>query len=121
MEFVAREATEGLCVGFDLTNSEGVTVLRSYQTDAAPDRWPAIRIGANRWRCVIPGGFLNGGVYFVCPRIGIHNVAWIVNLDAAVEFELLLDHGVSPLWNSLSASSRPGLVAPVLRWEDTAH
>jgi lipopolysaccharide transport system ATP-binding protein len=121
MEFVAREATEGLCVGFDLTNSEGVTVLRSYQTDAAPDQWPAIRIGSNRWRCVIPGGFLNGGVYFVCPRIGIHNVAWIVNLDAAVEFELLLDHGVSPLWNSLSASSRPGLVAPILRWKDTAH
>ncbi len=79
-----------------------------------------MRIGRNHWRCTIPAGLLNGGVYYVCPRIGIHNVAWIVNIDSSVEFELLLDHGVSPLWNSLSGSNRPGLVAPILLWEEAA-
>ncbi len=117
LEFETAQRHQGLCVGFDLTNSEGITVFRSYQTDREPEHCPTLRIGANRWRCTIPAGLLNGGVYFVCPRIGIHNVSWIVNLDAAVEFEMLLDHGVSPFWNSLSGASRPGLVAPIIRWE----
>jgi lipopolysaccharide transport system ATP-binding protein len=120
VEFVAEQQHQGLCVGFDLTNSEGVTVLRSYQTDGTPESWPAVRIGTNHWRCVIPAGLLNGGVYFVCPRIGIHNVSWIVNLESSVEFELMLDHGVSPFWNSLSGSNRPGLVAPILQWRNAA-
>jgi lipopolysaccharide transport system ATP-binding protein len=118
VEFVATQQNPALCVGFDLTNSEGVTVLRSYQTDGTAESWPEIRMGTNHWRCVIPAGLLNGGVYFVCPRISIHNVSWIVNIDSAVEFELILDHGVSPFWNSLSASNRPGLVAPILRWQE---
>jgi lipopolysaccharide transport system ATP-binding protein len=121
LEFVAEQQHQGLCVGFDLTNSEGVTVLRSYQTDGPSESWPEVRVGTNRWRCVIPAGLLNGGVYFVCPRIGIHNVSWIVNIESAVEFELMLDHGVSPFWNSLSASNRPGLVAPILRWQDAVR
>jgi len=118
MEFHAEQLHQGLCVGFDLTNSEGVTVLRSYQTDGASENWPAVRVGGNHWRCVIPAGLLNGGVYFLCPRIGIHNVSWIVSIDGAVEFELMLDHGVSPFWNSLSGSNRPGLVAPILQWQE---
>lgn len=118
MEFTAKQQNQGLCVGFDLTNSEGVTVLRSYQTDGASETWPKVREGKNHWRCLIPAGLLNGGVYFICPRISIHNVNWIVSIDSAVEFELVLDHGVSPFWNSLSSSNRPGLVAPILRWQD---
>ncbi len=121
LEFFAEQQHQGLCVGFDLTNSEGVTVLRSYQTDGTAESWPEVRVGANHWRCTIPGGMLNGGVYFICPRVGIHNVSWIVNIESAVEFELMLDHGVSPFWNSLSGSNRPGLVAPILRWQDAAH
>lgn len=118
MEFHAEQLHQGLCVGFDLTNSEGVTVLRSYQTDGAAESWPKVQVGGNHWRCVIPAGLLNGGVYFLCPRIGIHNVSWIVSIDGAVEFELMLDHGVSPFWNSLSGSNRPGLVAPILQWQE---
>jgi lipopolysaccharide transport system ATP-binding protein len=120
VEFIAEQQHQGLCVGFDLTNSEGVTVLRSYQTDGAAESWPTVRQGENHWRCVIPAGLLNGGVYFLCPRIGIHNVNWIVNIDSAVEFELMLDHGVSPFWNSLSGSNRPGLIAPILQWQEAA-
>jgi hypothetical protein len=40
--------------------------------------------------------------YFVSPRLSIHNVNWIVDLDAVLGFEVLLDHGVSPLWNSFN-------------------
>jgi lipopolysaccharide transport system ATP-binding protein len=120
LEFVVEQPHQGLCVGFDLTNSEGVTVLRSYQTDGQAEDWPQVRQGVNNWRCVIPAGLLNGGVYFVCPRIGIHNISWVVSIECAVEFELMLDHGVSPFWNSLSGSNRPGLVAPILQWQESA-
>jgi lipopolysaccharide transport system ATP-binding protein len=115
-EFVADQQHQGLSVGFDLTNSDGTTVLRSYQNDSQAENWPRVRQGANHWRCVIPAGLLNSGVYFVCPRISIHNVSWIVHIDATVEFELMLDHGVSPFWNSLT--SRPGFVAPIFPWRE---
>ena len=121
LDFVANTSHPGLCVGFDLMNAEGITVLRTYQTDQAPDRWPPVSIGHNRWQCVIPSGFLNGGTYYVCPRISIHNVNWIVQLDSVLAFEMLLDHGASPLWNSLSARNRPGLTAPILQWTCVQH
>jgi lipopolysaccharide transport system ATP-binding protein len=118
-EFVAggKEFSQSsLCVGFDLANSEGVTVLRTYQTDLPPKRWPPMQPGPNRWCCKIPKGLLNGGDFVVNPRIGIHNVSWIVHEDAVVQFRINLRHGVSPLWNSLTEANRPGLVAPILDW-----
>ena len=120
LEFVANTRHSALCVGFDLTTSEGSTVLRSYQTDLAPDECPVLHIGKNHWQCVIPGGLLNAGIYRICPRIGMHNMYWIVNLDAVIQFEVILDHGVSPFWNSLDGHSRPGVIAPILRWTSVA-
>src|SRR5438094_219656 len=63
-DFVAHTTSRALCVGFDLANSEGVTLLRSYQTDQAPPEWPAVKQGRNVWRCTVPKGLLNAGVYF---------------------------------------------------------
>ena len=79
--------------------------------------WPRIMQGENLWRCTIPGGLLNGGVYHLCPRVGLHNLNWIVYLDAVVQFEVILDHGVSPFWNSLDHRNRPGIIAPIFKWE----
>jgi lipopolysaccharide transport system ATP-binding protein len=116
IDFLARKVNASTCIGFDLTNSESVTVLRTYQTDLSPERWPPIQLGRNRWRCTIPKGSLNGGNFLVSPRIGIHNVSWIVHEDAVLQFRVNLRHGVSPLWNSSTEASRPGLVAPILEW-----
>jgi lipopolysaccharide transport system ATP-binding protein len=115
-DFLARENIPSLCVGFDLTNSEGVTLLRTYQTDLLPERWLPVQIGFNRWRCKIPKGLLNGGDFLVGPRIGIFNVSWIVHEDAVLQFRMNLRHGVSPLWHALSEGNHPGLIAPVLDW-----
>jgi lipopolysaccharide transport system ATP-binding protein len=118
MAFSANALHSSLCVGFDIFASDGVVVARSYQTDSAPQDWPAPKTGENRWRCLIPKGLLNGGFYSVAPRIGMHNMYWIVNSDPAVRFEVLLDHGLSPFWNTLDKSSRPGIIAPIFRWDD---
>jgi lipopolysaccharide transport system ATP-binding protein len=116
LEFIAERLQSELCIGFDIVNSEGVVVLRSYQTDLAPEGWPKINLGKNKWRCEIPCGLLNAGVYYVCPRIGRHNTYWIVNIDNAVQFEIILAHGVSPFWNTLDGSNRPGIIAPIFNW-----
>lgn len=116
LEFIANTKNPALCIGFDLITSEGATVLRSYQTDLPSKDWPPIRIGKNYWYCTIPGSILNAGTYYLCPRIGMHNMYWIVSLHGIVQFEIILDHGVSPLWNSLNERSRPGVIAPILNW-----
>ena len=120
MQFTVSKIHSALCVGFDLLNAHGETVLRSYQTDMRPEEWPEIRQGDNFWRCTIPGGLLNGGVYNLCPRIGLHNLNWIVHLDSIVQFEVVLDHGVSPFWSILDSRNRPGVIAPIMAWESLA-
>lgn len=117
MKFTVTKSHSALCVGFDLLSQQGEVILRSYQTDMSPENWPEVRRGDNVWRCVLPGGLLNGGTYNLCPRIGLHNLNWIVHLDSVVRFEIVLDHGVSPFWASLDHRARPGNIAPILKWE----
>ncbi len=116
MKFIANTIHPALCVGFDLFTAEGGEVARSYQTDSLPEEWPTLHKGENIWRCVIPAGLLNAGSYYISPKIGMHNMYWIVNLDTVVRFEVLLDHGVSPFWNVLDKTNRPGVIAPIFRW-----
>jgi lipopolysaccharide transport system ATP-binding protein len=119
LDFIAKGEIHNLCVGFDLTNSEGVTLVRTYQTDLAPERWVPLQSGWNRWRCKIPKGLLNHGDFLVSPRIGIFNVSWIVYEDAVLQFRVNLRHGVSPLWHALSEANHPGLIAPILDWSES--
>lgn len=121
MEFVASTTNPALCVGFDLVTGEGVMVARTYQTDMLSQNWPRVRVGQNKWRCVIPKGLLNAGLFYVCPKIGIHCQYWIVNLDPTVQFEVVLDHGDSPFWNVLDKTTRPGIIAPILEWTHEAN
>jgi hypothetical protein len=116
LELYLRRLRAGLCVGFDLLTERGATVLRSYNTDEHPDRWVKLQTGKNVLRCVIPGGLLNGGRYFLAPRVGIHNQEWILNSDPIVSFTVTLSHGESPFWNVLNEGNRPGTVAPILSW-----
>lgn len=116
-EFYTNTSHSALCVGFDLQSSDGITIYRSYQTDQAPTDWPLLRSGLNKWFCTIPRGQLNAGTYYISPRIGLHNLYWIINIEPVVSFEIILDHGISPFWNSLDRNSRPGVIAPILDWQ----
>ena len=116
MKFIANTTHSALCVGFDLLSSDGNVLARSYQTDLPVEDWPKIKKGENQWRCQIPKALLNGGVYYVSPKIGLHTMYWIANLDVTVRFEVLLDHGVSPFWNVLDKNGRPGVIAPIFKW-----
>lgn len=116
MTFRLLRVLPALCVGFDLVTPDGTTVFRSYQTDLAEHEWPQQTPGTHSWTCRIPAGFLNSGEYFISPRVSIHNTNWIFSEDSVLQFEVVLDHGVSPFWNSLSGTARPGVIAPILEW-----
>ncbi|MEA5553496.1 polysaccharide ABC transporter ATP-binding protein [Anabaena cylindrica UHCC 0172] len=117
IKFIAKTTHPALCIGFDLLTQEGITVFRSYQSDVSPHIVPRIKLGLNHWRCTIPSGLLNGGTYYIYPRIGMHNLYWIINsTEPVAQFEVVLDHGVSPLWNSINGNSRKGIIAPIFNW-----
>ena len=117
MEFRLFRPISALCVGFDLITADGTTVFRSYQTDqnrtgvAASDGRETTVAMYNSGEAL-----LNAGRYYISPRISIHNIKWLLTLDSVVQFEMILDHGVSPLWNSLSEKARPGAIAPIFSW-----
>jgi lipopolysaccharide transport system ATP-binding protein len=110
----------GLCIGFDLFGNDGEHVLRSFDTDLnegllADMTWPSVVTV----RCTLPSGLLNAGTYRVAPRLGLHNVAWLIQSDHLVEFDVQLDHGRTSYWQNINRTSRPGAVAPLLVWEKT--
>ncbi len=114
--FAAASELPGLRVGFELATTTGITVFSTWQNDPGQGGFLKAHSGTNQWRCTVPAGLLNAGTYLVVPQIAIGQGPWIVNGGATVGFEMVLDHGVSPYWNSLDANSRPGLVAPILDW-----
>jgi lipopolysaccharide transport system ATP-binding protein len=102
-----------LALGFDLLASDGSCAFRSFQTDPPEDERPRLEPGIVELRCTIPGGLLNGGRYTVGPRLGLHYIKWIAQVEAAVQFDVLFDHGGADFFN---AAPRPGTVAPMLPW-----
>ncbi len=117
MEVVVLRPVEHLCIGFDLSDADGVCVFRTYQTDRAETANRIVEAGQYRLRCTIPPGVLNSRVYTLAPRIGIHNKAWIVHTDALVSIECEVTHGETEYWSSLTVGARPGGIAPLLDWQ----
>lgn len=119
LEFDCPEPVSSFCAGFDLMTPEGETVFRCYQNDQEEARWPQLRRGRNVWRCEIPAGLLNAGVYLIAPKLTRHTIHWVLNGGPELQFEMILDHGVSPYWSGLRTRvNRPGVIAPILPWTD---
>ena len=110
-----RDVENDLCIGFDLMTADGAEVLRTYQSDMHIEAAPRLHKGRNKLRCTLPAKLLNGGVYYICPRISIHRKRWIVQLESQLKFELQIDHGESPYFGTRQVE-RPGVISPVLNW-----
>ncbi len=117
IEFDLSFLHSALLVGFELIHRDGVVVFRSNHNDRHEREWPSLRVGRNKLRCEIPPCLLNYGTYFISPKIGLHCIAWILNGDAEVAFNVELDHSESPFWSAERASTFPGVIAPCLRWK----
>jgi len=118
LDFDIFKLDDELVIGFDLTNEDGITILRSYQNDNAQDEWPLLIMGKNSIYCDIPSELLNLGTYYICPKISLHCKKWIINSDPLLSFEVELNHGVSPFWSVLDKSNGPGFLALIIPWEN---
>jgi lipopolysaccharide transport system ATP-binding protein len=119
IEFDIRYKIEKLLAGFEVSTSDGITVLTSYQLDVQDEDQPTSRLGLNMWVATIPPGYLNSGQYLLTPFLADHKQRWICRVDAAVTFNITLDHGQSQIWREQEALGikRPGIIAPVLNWK----
>jgi lipopolysaccharide transport system ATP-binding protein len=105
-----------LVIGFDLKTTDGFVVMRCYQNDASEEHWPPLKVGKNVIECQLPPGLLNGGNYIICPKISIHCREWIIDMDSLIVFKVVLSHGVSPYWNAITETMRPGAISPIIPW-----
>lgn len=110
------ELDQDLVVGFDITNENGVVILRTYQNDGPQNSWPTLKMGRNSIVCELPDGFFNAGTYYISPKISRHFKNWIINSDPILSFEVEVNHGLSPFWNRITKSNRPGSLAIILPW-----
>lgn len=115
VELDVRTRDDGLVVVFDLAASDGSTVFRSYSADAG------LKFGAQPGRrsvsCAIPSGLLNHGRYIVNMRVHAHGIDGIINEPGVLYFDVSPDHGEN---SSAYFHQRPGVIAPVLQWEEVA-
>jgi lipopolysaccharide transport system ATP-binding protein len=108
---------KSLVIGYDLTNDDGIIIFRSYQNDSSQEEWPVLKAGKNSIYCDIPGELLREGTYYICPKISLHNIKWILNSDPLLSFDVEMNHGISPLWTFYNKSNRPGFLALIIPWK----
>jgi lipopolysaccharide transport system ATP-binding protein len=116
LDFIIYKLDSDLVIGFDITNENGMTILRTYHNDSQSDNWPNLKVGYNSILCELPEDFFNAGTYYVSPKISLHCKKWIINSDPVLSFEVELNHGLSPFWNRISKANRPGSLAMILPW-----
>ena len=109
---------DALMIGFDLTAADGFSVFRSYSADSDPDPKPGLTRGRRAIRCNVPPGLLNAGRYFVNIRAYAQGMDEFINESGVLFFDVTTDH--AERYHIGWQYARPGVIAPVLRWEEIA-
>jgi len=116
MEFDLSSYHTALCIGFDMYNSEGIHIFRTYHNDRHEREWPPLRVGRNVLRCTVPPGWLKYGTYTIYPKVELYWIEYILHGPPGVTFEVDLQHGESPFWGIKHPDKFPGVIAPCLEW-----
>jgi len=119
LDFIVYQLDNDLVIGFDVLTESGMTILRTYHNDGSPENWPTLKVGLNSIICELPEDFFNEGTYYISPKISHHFKKWIINSDPLLSFEVEINHGISPFWNRISKSNRPGALTKILPWYKT--
>ena len=105
-----------LTIGYAIYSEDRNLLYWSYQTDQPPKQWPVLTYGRHRLRSRLPSNFLNEGTYRIELIGGLHFREWLFTPGVAGPHIYLTIRGGlsdSPYW----IAKRPGLLAPVLAWE----
>ncbi|MGD1276208.1 MAG: ABC transporter ATP-binding protein [Tepidisphaeraceae bacterium] len=106
-------------VGIAVFAEDGELLFRSFQNDEVQERWPRLRKGRNVLQVKMPARLLNEGTYRVELMVARRNDKWIFcpgREGPPVYLTILGRLSDSPLW----IGARPGLLAPVLNWQEIA-
>jgi len=113
-----RQADPALNIGVSVHSEDGEALFWSFTTDAAEELWPRFSTGPVRLRTTIPAHVLNEGNYRVEVIADLRDRHWLINpgIGGAGPAFFSIRGGLSksPLWNR----KRPGLLAPVLIWQN---
>jgi lipopolysaccharide transport system ATP-binding protein len=112
------EADKSLNVGYAVYSENGKVIYWSCFTDTPEDEWPVVSVGKNRFISRIPQRLLNEGNYTIEVMASLHSRQWLIEpgkSNNAISFRISGGLSDSPFWYS----TRPGVIAPVLKWENT--
>jgi lipopolysaccharide transport system ATP-binding protein len=111
-----KQTDPALTIGYAIYSEDGSLLYWSYHTDENEEAWPKLQAGYNCIRSQIPKRLLNQGNYRLEFISSLHNREWICKpgINTPIIF-LTVQGGLSdsPYW----MIQRPGLLAPVLKWE----
>ena len=105
-----------LTIGFAVTSTGGDLLFWSLSTDGAQAGWPKLHVGRNRIVGWMPAHFLNEGDYSIDLIASLHFIDFFCEPGRnAPSLTLSVRGGLSesPFW----MAARPGLNAPILRFE----
>jgi lipopolysaccharide transport system ATP-binding protein len=111
-----EDRVPGLRVGFALHSEDGLLLFSTLSTDEAEAFHPHLDPGVCRLRCAIPARLLNEGGYQLEFIAQLRAGEWIYQQGRnapSVSFTIQGGLSDSPFW----LDRRPGVLAPVLRWE----
>ncbi len=112
-----RTLDPAFTIGYAIYAESGDLLYRTYHVDAPEEEWPRVRLGRALLRGRIPAGIFNEGTYRLDLIAALHFRQWIFEPRGATPSVLLRFQGGSLSKSPFRVSNRPGLLAPVLRWE----
>jgi lipopolysaccharide transport system ATP-binding protein len=106
-----------LTIGYAIYSEDGNLLYWSYQTDTSEEEWPKLKKGFNCIKSQIPKRLLNQGNYRLEFISSLHFKEWLCQPGVNTPTIFLKIQGGlsdSPYW----MIQRPGLLAPVMKWEN---
>ncbi len=111
-----KRLDSSLTIGYAVFDHSGLLLYWSYHTDAGEAETPPLHVGMNHIASRIPSRFLNEGTYRIELIGGLHFREWLFEPGVSVpsiKYQISGGLSDSPFW----MAKRPGLLAPVLKWE----
>jgi lipopolysaccharide transport system ATP-binding protein len=111
-----QELDSGLQLGYGIFDEDGVLLYWTCQSDDDDEKWLEFSPGTNLVRSRIPKRFLNQGLYRIEMFIALYYRQWICQPGVnAPSITLNIQGGLSE--SSHWLEKRPGVLAPVIKWE----
>ena len=113
IDFVIKKVTKNLRIGFDLLDSRGTILFRSWHDDLLNAK-RNLGVGNYLYEAVIPTNLLKPDKYTISIEVGIHNVKMIISENYYIGFVVTKIGGVNKLYND---RYRPGVISPAILWK----